>query len=89
MKIELFYSPGCTRCEGPRRDLKTAVLQQFPAAQWIECNVLEDLDRAVALGVLSLPALAVDDRLVFPKLPGTEPLCAFLQCIDAQEGRST
>ena len=32
-------------------------------------NVLDSLDRAVELGVLTLPALAIDGELVFAALP--------------------
>ncbi|OZB50415.1 MAG: glutaredoxin, partial [Thiomonas sp. 14-66-4] len=49
MKVELFYSPGCTQCDGARTQLKAAALQRFPQVQWCECNVLEALDRAVEL----------------------------------------
>jgi len=34
--------------------------------------VLDELDRAVELGVLTLPAIAIDGELVFAKLPSPE-----------------
>lgn len=71
MKIELFYSPGCTRCDAARAGLKTAVADTLIGLpwHWVELNVLEHLDAAVALGILTLPALAVDGKLVFTSLP--------------------
>ena len=33
--------------------------------EWRKVNVLEELDYAVELGVLSLPAMAIDGELVF------------------------
>jgi len=43
-----------------------AVVASWPAAQvsYREINVLEDLERAVALGVLQTPALVIDGALV-------------------------
>ena len=32
---------------------------------WRKVNILEELDHAVELGVLSLPAIAIDGELVF------------------------
>lgn len=65
LNLEFFYSPYCSRCH------KTRVQMQALSASWSqegvrfrEINVLEDLDRAVAVGVLQTPALAIDGRLV-------------------------
>lgn len=69
MKIELFYSPGCGRCAESRDGLKAAALRLAPALEWRDVNVLEELDYAVQLGILTLPALAIDGALVFPSLP--------------------
>ena len=78
MKIELFYTPGCAKCAGALRALKAAA-QAVPGIEWREINVLDDLDRAVDLGVLTLPALAVDGELVFTVLPTVEQLVAELR----------
>lgn len=69
MKIELFYSPGCGRCAESRDGLKAAALRLAPALEWRDVNVLEELDYAVQLGILTLPALAIDGALVFTSLP--------------------
>ena len=45
---------------------------------WRDVNVLEEMDYAVALGVISLPALAIDGELVFPALPTPQRLRAEL-----------
>jgi len=36
---------------------------------WRDVNVLEELDYAVQLGVLTPPSMAIDGELVFAKLP--------------------
>lgn len=69
MKVELFYSPGCSQCAAVREDLKAAAERTVAGIEWRELNVLEDLDYAVELGVLSLPAIAVDGELLFSSLP--------------------
>lgn len=78
MKIELFYTPGCAQCAGATTTLKAAA-ETMPGVEWREVIVLDDLDRAVDLGVLTLPALAVDGELVFTALPTAEQLVAELR----------
>lgn len=85
MKIELFYTPGCAKCAGATTALKAAA-QALPGVEWCEVNVLDDLDRAVDLGVLTLPALAVDGELVFTALPTAEQLVAELRRRDGERG---
>lgn len=36
---------------------------------WREVNLLDELDYAVRLGVLTPPSMAIDGELVFAKLP--------------------
>src|SRR3546814_5371589 len=60
MKLELFYSPGCARCAEARDGLKTAAFEIVADLDWRELNVLDELDYAVQLGVLTLPAVAID-----------------------------
>lgn len=69
MKVELFYSPGCSQCAVVREDLKATAERTVAGIEWRELNVLEYLDYAVELGVLSLPAIAVDGELLFSSLP--------------------
>jgi len=54
--------------------------------EWREVNVLDDLDRAVDLGVLTLPALAIDGKLAFTALPTAEQLVAELRRRDGRRG---
>lgn len=50
----------------------------MPGVDWCEVNVLDSLDRAVELGVLTLLALAVEGELVFAALPSPAQLVAEL-----------
>ena len=69
MKVELFYTPGCEKCADARDDLKAAAEETIPGIVWRELNALDELDYAVKLGVVTLPALAIDGELVFSTLP--------------------
>ena len=64
-EIELFYSPYCKRCAAARRWVhEFATAPRHQGVVYRERNVLEDLERAVELGVKATPALAVSGRLI-------------------------
>ena len=74
MKVELFSSPGCGQCAAAGAALRGVAEHAVPALEWREVNVLDELDYAVRLGVLTLPAIAIDGELVFTRLPGSTEL---------------
>lgn len=74
MKLELFFTSGCAPCDAARDGLKTAASQATPDLVWRDVNVLDELDYAVELGVLTLPAIAIDGELVFTSLPSPAAL---------------
>ena len=79
MKIEVFYADGCGNCSASRRELKEAVLAAFPTeAAWSDIDIVKNIDYAVELGVLTVPAVAIDGALVFAKLPTTQQLVSEL-----------
>ncbi len=47
--------------------------------RWREVNVVEELDYAVKLGVLSMPSIAIDGELVFRSQPSRKKLRAALK----------
>lgn len=69
MKVELFHTPGCSRCAAAREDLKAAAETTVTGVEWREINVLDEIDYAVERGVLSLPAIVINGELVFSSLP--------------------
>ena len=80
MKIEVFYADGCNNCKASRRELQEAVLVAFPtAASWSEIDIVKNIDHAVELGVLTVPAVAIDGALVFAKLPTVQQLLSELR----------
>ncbi|GAC1405629.1 MAG: hypothetical protein NVSMB6_00510 [Burkholderiaceae bacterium] len=78
MKIELFYTPGCAKCAAAHGDLKAVAEQTIDGLVWQELNILEQIDHAVDLGVLTVPAIAIDGELVFASLPTSQQLRAEL-----------
>jgi len=79
VKVEVFTSPGCTKCAHAREVLhKMADELGGDRIQWREVDILKELDYVVALGVLSTPAIAINDELVFTGLPSAEKLRATL-----------
>ena len=77
LKIELITSPGCRKCAHARDELKAlAVEMTGNELEWRDVNVLDELDYAVNLGVLTLPAIAVNGTLAFSSLPTPQQLRA-------------
>jgi len=66
IQVEVFSSPGCSRC-GRSLDQLHTIAGELGAEKitWRKVNVLDELDYAVELGILSLPAIAIDGELVF------------------------
>lgn len=73
--IEAFSAPGCAKCAQTRQTLKS-VAEELDKERfvWRDVNILEEIDYAVELGVMSPPSLAIDGELVFPALPTPERL---------------
>lgn len=75
IKVEVFSSPGCPRCAATGESLKSiAESVGNGAIVWRDLNVLEEMDYAVELGVMTPPSLAIDGVLVFPTMPTPERL---------------
>jgi len=79
LQVEIFSSPGCGKC-AHAKDILRRMAQELgdDTVVWREVNILEELDYAVELGVLSTPAIAIDGQLVFPALPSPNRLRAEL-----------
>jgi len=80
IKIELFAAPGCSHCAAARQTLRR-VVQDFDddRVTWRTVEILDELDYAVALGVVSTPSVAINGELVFTALPGTRKLRRVLE----------
>lgn len=80
VNVEVFSSPGCGKC-GHARELLKKLAEELGGGRirWREVNVLEEMDHAVKLGVLSTPAIAVNGKLLFTSLPSVKKLRQVLE----------
>ena len=80
VKVEVFSSPGCGKCVQAKALLK-AIAEELGQDRltWRDVNILEEMDYAVDLGVMSTPAVAIDGELVFAALPSAGKLRAELE----------
>ena len=69
MKVELFYTPGCEKCADNKDKLRTVATQLVPDLVWRELNVLDEVDYAVEVGVITLPSIVIDGEVLFSSLP--------------------
>ena len=73
--IELiFIPPGVSCAKDCERLRHTARVMLGDALIWRDLSVLEHFDYAASLGVLTLPAVAINGRLVFSSLPTPDQL---------------
>ena len=86
MKVELFCSPGGSACWDRQAELRTAAQAAIKDVEWRETNVLDNVDHAVELGVMTLPSIAIDGEVVFASMPTVVQLRKAL--IERNRGRA-
>lgn len=68
--IELFSASTCQRCGDAKKRIQSLVKQLGDdRVEYRELDVLEQLDYAVSLGILSTPSIAINGELVFSAMP--------------------
>lgn len=80
LNIEVFSSPGCSKC-GHAKDVLRQLADELGGdrIKWREVNILDEMDHAIELGVMSTPSIAINDELVFASLPSAKKLRAELE----------
>ena len=86
MKVEVFYTPGCAACVAQHDELRAAARRAIRDLDWRELNILDHVDQAVELGVLTLPSVVIDGELVFTSMPTVAQLRKAL--IERSSGRA-
>lgn len=71
ISVETFSTPGCAKCAQAHAALQS-IAEGMERVVWRKIHVLEELDYAVKLGVLTPPAIAIDGELAFPALPSPQ-----------------
>lgn len=79
VKVEVFSSPGCGKCTQAKAVLKSVAEELGQdKVTWRDVSILEEMDYAVNLGVMSTPAIAINGELAFSSLPSAGKLRAEL-----------
>lgn len=80
VKVEVFSSPGCGKC-GHAKEVLRKLVEELGCdeIEWREVNILDDMDYAVELGVMSTPSIAINEKLVFSSLPSAKKLRSELE----------
>jgi predicted thioredoxin/glutaredoxin len=73
VNVEFLFAGGCDRCAEARDALRTAA-QSSDRVQWKEIDIAKNPKRAVEVGVLSTPAVAIDGELIFKSMPTASQL---------------
>lgn len=85
--VEVLTASDCGRCQKTKTLAKEVIAELNDSRVcYREINVVQDIDYAVQLGVMSTPAIALNGELVFASPPSRAKLC---QAILQQLGRSS
>jgi predicted thioredoxin/glutaredoxin len=82
VRVEFFFAGGCSKCVEAREALRQAA--RSARAEWKEIDIAKDPNRAVDVGVVSTPAVAIDGELIFKTMPDAAEL---RNAIRAREAR--
>lgn len=85
VRIEVIAAPGCGKCAAAQDELRAIAFAMLGEANvaWREVNVLEEIEYAVSLGVLGMPAIAVNGELRFSSLPAPDQFRRLLAALEA------
>ena len=86
VRIEVIAAPGCRKCAGAQDELRAIAVSVLGEGNiaWREVNVLEEIDYAVSLGVLGMPAIAVNGELKFSSLPAPDQFRSLLAGLEVR-----
>ena len=73
-RVELFFRAGCEKCAEARDSLRQAAQSAGHGVEWKEVDIANDPNRAVDMGVVSTPPIAIDGELVFSRMPTASEL---------------
>ncbi len=74
LKLELFSSPACGKCDQMKKKLQAVADQSEGRIEFTVVNILQEMDYALQLGVLSTPCIAVNGNLLTLGLPDMDEL---------------
>ncbi|MCS3900710.1 MJ0307 family thioredoxin [Methanococcus voltae] len=71
VKVEVFSSPSCPHCPAAKRVVEQ-VVKEMSDIEVIHINVMEHPEKAIELGIMAVPAIAIDGDVVFVGAPAEE-----------------
>ncbi len=73
--VEVLTASGCGRCQKIKVLAKAVIAELYDdRVHYREINVVDEIDYAVSLGVMSTPAIALNSELVFAAPPSKAKL---------------
>lgn len=82
VRIEFFFAGGCSKCAEVREALRQAA--QSPRVEWKEVDIAKEPNRAVDVGVVSTPAVAINGELIFKTMPTAAELRSAIRAREAR-----
>jgi len=69
--IEVFAAPGCSKCSKAKIRIEKMIKEMNAVEQFTvrEVNIVEELDYAVSLSILTTPSIAINGELIYASLP--------------------
>lgn len=80
ISVELLFAAGCSKCAEGRDALRVAA-ESTGRVEWHEVDIAKNPKRAVALGVVSTPAVAINGKLVFASMPTATDLRKVIEAV--------
>ena len=73
--IELFSASTCNRCGNAKKRIQMLIDELGDdRVKYRELDVLQELDYAVSLGILTTPSIAINGQLIFAGMPSIKRL---------------
>jgi thioredoxin 1 len=77
--IEVFSASICNRCGEAKKRVQTILKEFADRVNYREIDVVDEIDYAVSLGVLTTPTIVIDGEVVFTSMPSVKQLRLELQ----------
>lgn len=79
-RVQVLSTPGCSGCARTKQ-LIADTLAEFPELDWEEIDLTEQPDLAGRYGIMSVPAIVIDDTLAFTTVPKPDALRAKIAAV--------
>ncbi len=79
ISVEVFSSFACNRCQQAKDEIQQLIInlqQEFPCIcfKYNEVDVVENIDRAVSLAILTVPSIVINGEKYFNSMPALSEL---------------